>query len=197
MTQEEAMGKGHRMKGNWREVPLTSADEESQLLPGDLSKFPRVRAHPPPQVQANTQGCDAPTTSTPFLSLWASKKRPKFENRNIKYQESLGTLLQKRVHFPTNRRQSELPPALDRFGANEGGFGVLIRGAHSQRVAVGEVVGNIGGIGERNVRALPREADVVALIGELMWQQAGSGFFAATDSGEEHGSSENWYRLGA
>ena len=61
--------------------------------------------------------------------------------------------------------------------------------AHAKGIAVGEIVGNILGIGEGDVRALPGQADVVAVIFEAMREKVGSGIFAATDYSEEHGIS--------
>lgn len=57
--------------------------------------------------------------------------------------------------------------------------------AHAERVSVGKVIGDVTRIRKRNVRPLPRETDVVAVIVLIaMWEQTDSGFPAAADDGE-------------
>lgn len=63
---------------------------------------------------------------------------------------------------------------------------MLIFAAHAEGIAVGEVVGDVHGIGERNVRALFGKADVIAVVFEPVGEETGSGMFAAADNGEEH-----------
>src|SRR5215469_7914864 len=80
----------------------------------------------------------------------------------------------------------DLFPSLDRFWTNQCRPAAFRLVAHVQRVAVGEIFGNVPVIGKRDVRTLSRQADAVSVVFKSMGKQSSAGFLAATHDGKQH-----------
>lgn len=68
-------------------------------------------------------------------------------------------------------------------------WGVVFCGVtHLKRIAIREVRRNIAVIGDRDIRTLLSEMDVVSVVLESMWNQTCSKFFAASHDCKQHRS---------
>ena len=80
-----------------------------------------------------------------------------------------------------------LPPT-DGIGADQSGVVLCCAIAHAERIAIGEVFRDVAIVGERDMRALSRQTDVVpAVYLVAMRKQPNSGSLTSTNSGKQHG----------
>src|SRR5215468_5505013 len=86
-------------------------------------------------------------------------------------------------------------PPLDRIRTDQSGVVLCCAIAHAERIAIGEIFGDVAIVGERNMGALSRQADMVTAIHFVaMRKQPDSGSLAAANSGIQHGYLPQWIR---